>query len=68
MDKSVDSLTMLIPNLIHLTILAHGIHRICECLRNEYSTVKNKFYQKPNIFNELNDQQLKANNYRGQQL
>lgn len=39
MVKSANSLTMLYPNLIHLTCLAHGIHRISECLRNEYSTV-----------------------------
>jgi hypothetical protein len=34
MVKSTNSLTMLYPNLINLTCLAHGIHRISECLRN----------------------------------
>jgi len=37
--KSADSLTMLFLNSIHLTYLAHGIHRFNDCLRNEYSTV-----------------------------
>jgi hypothetical protein len=32
MVKSANSLTMLNPNLINLTCLAHGIHRTSECL------------------------------------
>jgi len=34
--KSTDSL---FQNLISLRCLARGIHRICECIQNEYSTV-----------------------------
>lgn len=29
----------LFPNIINLTYLAYGMHRISECLRNEYSAV-----------------------------
>lgn len=39
MVKAADSLTVLFPNLIHLTCLAHGIHRVCETIRAEYTTV-----------------------------
>jgi len=54
MVKSTDSLTMLLPNLINLICLAHGIHRISEFFRNEYSaidkliaTVKKVFLKAP---------------------
>uniref|UniRef100_A0A2S2PHA5 DUF659 domain-containing protein n=1 Tax=Schizaphis graminum TaxID=13262 RepID=A0A2S2PHA5_SCHGA len=39
MVKAADSLTVLFPNLIHLTCLAHGIHRVYETIRAEYTTV-----------------------------
>jgi len=39
MVNSADSLTMLFPNIINVTRLAHGMHRITKCLQNEYSAV-----------------------------
>jgi len=39
MVKAADSLIVLFPYLIHLTCLAHGIHRLCETIRAEYTTV-----------------------------
>jgi len=39
MVKAADSLTVLFPNLIHLTYLDHEIHRVYEIIRAEYTTV-----------------------------
>jgi len=50
MVKSADSLTMLFPNLIHLTCLAHEIHRTSECLRNWYTAVDKLIATFKNVF------------------
>lgn len=62
MVKAADSLTVLFPNLIHLTCLAHGIHRVCETIRAEYTTVdkmiahvKKIFLKAPNRTHKLHE-------------
>ncbi|XP_036342440.1 uncharacterized protein LOC118751735, partial [Rhagoletis pomonella] len=39
MKKSASSLKLLYPNMIHITCVAHGVHRVCESLRSKYSDV-----------------------------
>jgi len=50
MVKAADSLTVLFPNLIHLTCLAHGIHRVCETIRAECTTVDKMISNVKKIF------------------
>ena len=52
MKASANSLKVLYPRMIHLTCLAHGLHRIAETIRENYQKVDKlisnvkKFFQK----------------------
>lgn len=50
---------MLFPNLIHLTCLAHGIHRVCEIIRAEYTTVDKMIANVKKIFLKAPSRTLK---------
>jgi len=41
MVKTADSLTVLYPNMIHVTCVAHDLHRVCETIRLEYPNIDN---------------------------
>lgn len=52
--KTAETLIVLFPNMIHVTCVAHGQHRVCETIRLEYpkiasmiSCVKKKFINDP---------------------
>lgn len=39
MKKSVVGIQLFYPRIIHITCIAHGVHRICEKLRSQYANV-----------------------------
>jgi hypothetical protein len=39
MKKAVEVLQIFYQNIIHVTCLAHGLHRICETIREEFPAV-----------------------------
>jgi len=41
MVKTANTLTGLFPNMIHVTCVAHGLHRVCETIRLEYPNIDN---------------------------
>lgn len=41
MVKTANTLTVLFPNMIHVTCVAHGLHRVCETIRLEYPNIDN---------------------------
>ncbi|KAL4091382.1 hypothetical protein QTP88_026081 [Uroleucon formosanum] len=57
MVKAADSLTVLF--LIHLTCLAHEIHRVCETIRAEYTTIDKMIANVKKIFLKAPSRTLK---------
>lgn len=65
MIDAFNSFKYLYPNMIHMTCMAHGIHRVCEFIRKKFpllntfiSSMKKVFRQSAahrNIFKELTD-------------
>lgn len=39
MKKAGDSLKVLFPKMLHITCLAHGVHRVCEDIRSQFPEV-----------------------------
>lgn len=64
MVKTGKDLKILYPKLLHVTCLAHGLHRVCESIRSSYKTVdafianvKKVFLKSPyrkKLFREIN--------------
>lgn len=39
MSRAMERLKMLYPKMLHITCLAHGLHRVAEYIRNEFDDV-----------------------------
>ncbi|XP_043064731.1 uncharacterized protein LOC108093574 [Drosophila ficusphila] len=50
MTKAMKSLKVLYPKMVHLTCLAHGLHRVAGTIRTKYSNVNNLISNVKNIF------------------
>jgi hypothetical protein len=52
MKKAAEGLKFFYPNLLHITCLCHAIHRIAECIRDQYTIVDELIAQTKHIFSK----------------
>lgn len=53
MVSAMNSLKVLYPNMIHLTCLAHGLHRIAEFIRENFNNVNILISNMKKIFSKV---------------
>ena len=53
MKKTASSLQILYPNMIHLTCLAHGLHRIAEEVQSKFPDIDKLISNGKKIFREM---------------
>lgn len=53
MNSAMNSLKVLYPNMIHLTCLAHGLHRVAEFIREKFDNVNTLISNIKKIFSKV---------------